>query len=124
MGLNKILIAGFGSGEAKRPLHVGDQSADLNAVAIGSGATVITATAGKKVRLVAVELSVSAAASVLFETVTTGTDVYRTPVIPADTPFVQILGNGVGKLAADAESIKATSSAAANVTGTLWYCEE
>lgn len=106
------------------PIYAGDQSADLAAIDISSAATVITATSGKTVRLVAVEFSVSAASAVVFQTATLNTVFYRTPSLAANTPYTMILGNGHGKLAPAADDIEALSSAAASITGTLWYTEQ
>lgn len=119
------LISLMGASGERRPIFAGDNAADLNAVAIGSGAAVITASAStKKVRIVALEISLNAAASVLFQTVTSSNTVYRTPALLADTPYTMVLGNGFGVLASEAGNIKATSSATASVTGTIWYTEE
>lgn len=98
---------------------------DLSAVAIGTIATVWTPASGKKFRLMGGSISVSAAANVLFEDNAAGAGnfIYRTPKLLADTPFNFSLGNGF--LSATANNIlKATSSAAANITGTLWGTEE
>lgn len=96
---------------------------DLNAAAIGTIATVWTPAGGKKVRLMGGMISVSAAVSVLFEDNGAGTTVCRTPKLLADTPYNFDLGQGV-LLAAANNVLKATSSAAANITGTLYGVEE
>lgn len=98
---------------------------DLNAVSITSIATVWTPTSGKKFRLMGGSISVSAACSVLFEDNSAGAAnfVWRTPKLAADTPYNFDLGNG--KLsAAINQLLKATSSAAAAITGTLYGVEE
>lgn len=98
---------------------------DHSATAIGSIVTVWTPASGKKVRLMGGCISVSAAANVLFEDNSAGAGnfVFRTPKLAADTPFNFDLGNGV-LLAAANNVLKATSSAAANLTGTLYGTEE
>jgi hypothetical protein len=99
---------------------------DVSAVAIGTIATVWTPANGKKFRLMGGAISVSAAANVLFEdNAAAGANfVFRTPKLLADTPFLFTLG-GNGKLSATINNVlKATSSAAANLTGTLWGTEE
>lgn len=95
---------------------------DLAAVAITSIATVWTPASGKKVQLMGGMISVSAAASVLFEDNAGGTTVARTPTLAANTPFVFDLGNG-RQLAAANNVLKATASAAATITGTIWGVE-
>jgi len=94
----------------------------LKGAAIGSIATVWTPASGKKVRLMGGSISVSAAVSVLFEDNGAGTDVFQTPVLLADTPYNFDLGNGVLLSAVD-NVLKATSSGAANITGTLYGIE-
>jgi hypothetical protein len=96
----------------------------LNALAIGTIATVWTPASGKKFRITGGSISVSAAASVLFEDNAAGAGnfVFRTPKLLADTPYTFSLGDGYTSVAAD-QVLKATSSAAANVTGTLWGTE-
>lgn len=98
---------------------------DMSAVAIGSITTVWTPTTGKKFRLMGGSFSVSAAVSVLFEDNAAGAGafIWRTPKLIADTPYNFDLGNG--KLSAVIDQVlKATSSAAANITGTLYGTEE
>lgn len=98
---------------------------DLGTTAIGTITTVWTPASGKKFRLMGGSISVSAAASVLFEDNAAGAGnfIYRTPKLLADTPFNFSLGNGF--LSATANNVlKATASASANITGTLWGTEE
>lgn len=96
---------------------------DMNAVAIGSIATLLTPTSGKKYRLLGGMFSVSASCNVLFEDNSGGNFICRTPTLAADTPFRLSLGHG--QLASAANNVlKATSSIAANITGTLFYAEE
>jgi hypothetical protein len=96
----------------------------LSAVAIGSIATVWTPASGKRIRLVGGSISVSAAVNVLFEDNSGGNFVFRTPKLLVDTPYNFTLeGRGVLLSAVD-NVLKATSSSAANVTGTLWGVEE
>lgn len=104
-------------------LRAADTRKDLSAVAIGSIATVWTPASGKKVRLMGGMISVSAAASVLFEDNAQGTTVFRTPKLATDTPYNFDLGQGV-LLSAANNVLKATSSASANITGTLYGIEE
>jgi hypothetical protein len=104
-------------------LYIPDTFKDQATVAIGSIATVWTPATGKKVRLMGGYISVSAAVSILFEDNAAGTTVFRTPKLLADTPFVFDLGNGI-LLSHANDVLKATSSAAANLTGTLYGREE
>lgn len=98
---------------------------DVSTVAIGTIATVWMPTSGKKFRLMGGSISVSAAASVLFEDNSAGAGnfIWRTPKLSADTPYNFDLGNGFLSSAAN-NVLKATSSAAANLTGTLYGVEE
>ena len=96
---------------------------DQSTVAIGTSGTVWAPTTGKKFRLMGGSISVSAAASVLFEDNVSGNFVFRTPKLAADTPYNFDLGNGYLSVAAN-NVLKATSSAAANLLGTLWGVEE
>ena len=95
----------------------------LKAVAVGSIATAWTPASGKKVRLMGGCISLSVAASVLFEDNSVGTDVYQSPALLALTPYNFDLGDGVLSAAAN-NVLKATSSAAATITGTLYGREE
>jgi hypothetical protein len=94
-------------------------------VAIGSIATVWTPAAGKKFRLMGGCISVSAGCNVLFEDNSAGAGnfVFQTPTLAADTAYNFDLANGYLSAAAD-QVLKATSSAGANLLGTLYGCEE
>lgn len=98
---------------------------DINAASINSIATVLTPTSGKKFRLLGGAISVSSAASVLFEdnAAATANFIFRSPVLAVNTPFTFDLGRGVASSTAD-NVLKATGSASANLTGTLYYTEE
>lgn len=102
------------------------KSGDVSAVAIGAIATVATPTTGKKARLLGGMISVSAAASVLFEdnAADSANFICRTPKLLADTPFYFWIPDNPKLASAANNVIKATSSAAANMTGTLWWAEE
>lgn len=112
-----------GSGfEWRRMVNV---TKDFSAVAVGTIVTVWTPASGKKFRLMGMSISVSAACNVLFEDNAAGAGnfIYRTPKLLVDTPFFVDLRDG--KLSAAANNVlKATSSAAANMTGTIWGMEE
>lgn len=97
---------------------------DLSAVTITTIATVWTPTTGKKFRLMGGSISVSAAVSVLFEDNAAGAGnfVWRTPKLLADTPYNFDLGNGKQSATIN-QVLKATSSAAATITGTLYGVE-
>jgi len=98
---------------------------DLNAVSITAIATVWSPPSGKRVRLMGGSISVSAACSVLFEDGSAGAAnfVWRTPKLVADTPYNFDLGNGRPSAAINT-ALKATASAAATLTGTLYGVEE
>jgi hypothetical protein len=96
---------------------------DENGVTITTITTVWTPASGKKFRLMGGCISVSAACSVLFEDNAAAAYVMRTPKLLADTPYNFDLGQG--KLSAAANNVlKATSSAAAVLTGVLYGTEE
>lgn len=98
---------------------------DMSGVTITTIQTVWTPQAGKKFRLMGGSFSVSAAVSVLFEDNSAGASnfIWRTPKLLADTPYNFDLGNG--RLSANVGAVlKATASAAAVITGTLYGTEE
>jgi hypothetical protein len=68
-------------------------------------------------------ISVSAAASVVFTDATSNAVLWRTPKLLADTPYTVDLGNGQITTSPN-NVIRATSSAAANITGTIYGIEE
>lgn len=106
-------------------LRLPNEFKDVNAVAAGSIVTVWTPASGKTVRFMGGQVSVSAACSLLFEDNAAGAGnfIYRTPKLLADTPFTFDLG--IGRLLSAADRVlKVTSSAAANVTGTLYGQEQ
>ena len=105
-------------------LRTPDVFKDVNAVAGGSITTVWTPTSGKRVVFMGLTVSVSAACSLLFEDNSAGAGnfVFRTPKLLADTPYTFDLGNGVALSAVD-NVLKVTSSAAANITGTIYGVE-
>jgi len=105
-------------------LRTPDVFKDVNAVAGGSITTVWTPTSGKRVVFMGLTISVSAACSLLFEDNSAGAGnfVFRTPKLLADTPYTFDLGNGVALSAVD-NVLKVTSSAAANITGTIYGVE-
>lgn len=96
---------------------------DVNSVAIGSIATVLTPATGKRFRLLGGYIGVSAAVSILFEDNSAGNIIFRSGPIAANTNFYFSLGNGYLSSAID-NILKATGSGAANLSGTLFYSEE
>jgi hypothetical protein len=95
---------------------------DVNAVSISSIATVLTPSSGKRFVLLGGYISMSASASVLFEDNASGTTVFRTPLLLANSPFYFDIGRPYVSAAVD-NVLKATSSAAGSITGTLFYVE-
>jgi hypothetical protein len=95
----------------------------LKAVTITTIATVWTPATGKKFRLMGGCISVSVAASVLFEDNSAGTDIYQSPLLLAATPYNFDLGDGVLSAAIN-NVLKATASAAGTISGTLYGLEE
>jgi hypothetical protein len=85
----------------------------------------LTPTTGKKYRLLGGYISVSGASSVLFEDNAAGAAnyIFRTPLLAINTPFYFTLGTGYLSPVAN-NVLKATSSASANLVGTLFYSEE
>jgi hypothetical protein len=75
--------------------------------------------------LIGGSISVSGAVSVLFEDNASGTTIFRTPKLLADTPYNFTCNGGQGILSSTANFVlKVTSSGAANITGTIWGVEE
>lgn len=108
------------------PTYAAMKRGDVATVAVGSIATILTPTSGKKFRLLGGMIALSAAASLLLEdnSAATANFICRIPSLVIATPFVFDLGP-VGFLSAAADNVlKATSSAGANLTGTLFYTEE
>jgi hypothetical protein len=122
MGPVKLLVYTGANYENVRSPNV---RKDLSAVTITTITTVWTPTTGTKFRLMGGCISVSAACNVLFEdnAAAAGNFIFRTPKLAADTPYNFDLGNGY-KSAAVNQLLKATSSAAAAITGTLYGIEE
>ena len=106
-------------------IRVATVSKDLSTVALGSITTVWTPASGKKFRLMGGTISSSAAVSILFEDNAAGTTIFRTPKLLVDTPYDFVVNGGNGKLSGAADRVlKATSSGAANITGTIFGTEE
>lgn len=105
-------------------VRVGNISKDLSAVTITTISTVWTPAAGKRIRFMGGTISTSTAVSVLFEDNAGGTTVFRTPKLLADTPYTFTVNGGQGKVLAADNVLKATSSAAGVITGTIWGTEE
>lgn len=96
---------------------------DVSAVAIGSIATVLSPASGKRLVFLGGYIGLSANASVLFEDNSAGGGtIFRTPLIAANTPFYFDIGKPYVLSAVD-NALKATSSGAASITGTLYYAE-
>lgn len=97
---------------------------DVSAVAIGSIATVLTPSTGKRFVLLGGYIGLSGSASVLFEDNSAGAAnyIFRTPFLLANSPFYFDIGRPFVSAAVN-NVLKATSSAAANITGTLFYQE-
>lgn len=117
-----ILITADGASWS--PYRAPSKFVDVPTVAVGSIATLWTPASGKRIRLLGLTVSLSAAANLLLEDNAGGNFVLRTPKLLADTPYTFDLGpNGILLAAAD-RVLKGTSSAAANLTGTLFGVEE
>jgi hypothetical protein len=113
------------NGATWNKVRIGNISKDIATVALGSITTVWTPGTGKKFRLMGGTLSSSAAISILFEDNAGGATLFRTPKLLVDTPYTFEVNGGQGVLSAAANNVlKATSSGAANVTGTIWGTEE
>lgn len=113
------------NGATWNKVRIGNVSKDIATVALGSITTVWTPATGKKFRLMGGTLSSSGAISILFEDNAGGATIFRTPKLLVDTPYTFEVNGGQGFLSAAANNVlKATSSGAANVTGTIWGTEE
>ena len=106
-------------------VRIGKISKDVSAVTVTTISTLWTPTTGKKFRLMGGTLSCSTAVSILFEDNTAGATIFRTPKLLVDTPYTFEVNGGQGFLSAVANNVlKATSSAAGVITGTLYGIEE
>jgi len=98
----------------------------LNAVAIGSEATIWTPAGGKKFRVMGGIVSVGVAAgNVLLKDNTAGTTIFIIPKAPLDTPIVLPANIANGILSAAANNVlTATGVATATLSGTIFGTEE
>lgn len=91
---------------------------EINKVVVaGAPQTIHTPAAGKKFRLAAYRVAVSAAAGVLFKEGAGATLILRTPTLAINTPDGDRLGEG--KLSAAADNVLSVD-ATANATVTGW----
>lgn len=100
---------------------------DIATVALGSITTIWTPATGKKIRVLGLSVSSSAAVNLLLEdnSSSAANFVWRTPKLLADTPYTfDFSPSGGFLLSAKDNVLKATTSGAANVTGTVWGIEE
>lgn len=106
-------------------VRVGSVSKDVSTATVTTITTLWTPASGKKFRLMGGTLSCSTAVSILFEDNTAGAIIFRTPKLLVDTPYTFEVKGGQGLLSALADNVlKATSSAAGVITGTIWGTEE
>jgi hypothetical protein len=126
--VNEAPLASFPyafNGTSWDKVRIGKISKDVSAVTVTTITTLWTPASGKKFRLMGGTLSCSTAVSILFEDNIAGVTIFRTPKLLVDTPYTFEVNGGQGKLSATADNIlKATSSAAGVITGTLWGTEE
>lgn len=92
---------------------------DFSVVAVGSIVTGWTPASGKTIVVYGLSISLSAAANLLLEDNAAASFLFRTPKLLADTPYTVEFPGGLTLAAAD-NLLKLTSSAAANLTGTIW----
>lgn len=96
-----------------------------NATPIGTEQTVWTPDAGLRWRLGGFSVSLSAAASIVFREGTGGAVVWRTPVIPANTPYdFAMPGDGLPATAPDTPLTVQASVAPCTATGTVYGVNE
>lgn len=107
------------------PLRTPATFKDLSAVTITSITTLWTPASGKTVQFMGGCISVSAQCNVLFEDHSAGAGnfVFRTPMLYPGAAYNFYLGNGRRFSAAD-RVLKATASAAATITGTIYGTED
>jgi len=96
---------------------------DINVVAIVSASVLWTPASGKTIRLMGGIISVDQQVNVLFQD-GGGNYVARLPFLPANAPFGFDFGNGIVMPAGVNATLKVIGSGAANLTGTVWGCEE
>ena len=113
------------NGSSWDKVRVANISKDVSAVTVTTITTLWTPASGKKFRLMGGTLSCSTAVSILFEDNVGGATIFRTPKLLVDTPYTFEVKGGQGFLSAVANNVlKATSSAAGVITGTLFGIEE
>jgi hypothetical protein len=106
-------------------VRIGNISKDVSSVTVTTITTLWTPATGKKFRLMGGTISCSTGVSILFEDNAAGATIFRTPKLLVDTPYTFEVKGGQGFLSAVADNVlKATSSAAGVITGTLWGTEE
>jgi hypothetical protein len=115
-----------GEGDSAFRARVADTFKDVGTVALGSIATVWTPATGKKIRLMGMSISSSAAVSILFEdnSAAAANFLFRTPFLVVGVPYTFDFGEKGILLSAANNVLKGTSSGAANVTGTVYGAEE
>lgn len=119
-----IFPYGF-NGTSWDKVRISNISKDVSAVTVTTITTVWSPATGKKFRLMGGTLSCSTGVSILFEDNTAGATIFRTPKLLVDTPYTFEVNGGQGFLSAVANNVlKATSSGAGVITGTLWGLEE
>lgn len=119
-----IFPYGF-NGASWDKIRIGKISKDVSAVTVTTITTLWTPASGKKFRLMGGTISCSTGVSILFEDNAGGATIFRTPKLLVDTPYTFEVNGGQGFLSALADNVlKATSSAAGIITGTIWGTEE
>lgn len=117
------LISVMGTNGDRLPVYIDDQSyttGTSGAAVTTGGTTIISATAGKRIRLVNLRISSDTATSLELNSVTSGTTLYVTPKLLADTPFQDQCG--LDAIAEVGEAVEITAGANATITGTIGYC--
>jgi hypothetical protein len=98
---------------------------DINALAVGTIATAWTPATDARIRFLGGDISMSASGSLLFEDNAAASSIkYRTPVLPANQPYVfRVPGQGM-LLSAINNVLKVTGPTGVTITGTIWGIEE
>lgn len=129
--MSAVIIKALGSSSdasaagvaSPKSIFIDDQSytTGTSGAAVTTGGTaIISAVAGKRIRLINVRISSDTATSLRINSVTSDTTLYVTPKLLADTPFQDQCGyDAVAELG---EAVEITAGANATITGTIGYC--
>ena len=100
------------------PFSGGPPAVFYTAQAFGSELTVYSGAAGRRIVLTGMIIAASAAVSITFKDGNSGSTVFMVPNVAANTVIPIDLGQGIPLTVAN--NLRAVSSAAANISGTIF----